>query len=465
MKSNDLKIKYEHLLKNIDVSDALKRKILDKAFKEHYLYAHLPIEVAQLVKETVDSEKLADLSFYSYLYFSAFIFYDKFIDNQLDDNLGKDILTNYLFTIKEKALLGLATLFEQKNEFWNKFENLKKTYFKYSDNNYLEKENVSEESGFLLLAKQKGILAHNFVYAIKYLFGEIHRMEDIISGLDYFHIGLQIYDDYLDIKEDYKNGQPNYILFKISNRQIEGKSFEYMLKLAYIDNTIIKCLNQAVENLTEAKIIFNDIGIALLHDKSVEIINFIESEIHFIKASIIKAKDKSKNKKTFNDEISIEKSIDLSLSFLENNLNENSLWRDFLTNAGYGQEWITGYVLSMLGEVDPTMPFLKKPLHKLLNSKGSYNDYIVQDGDSTNFLLKALSIYNKEPSGDIINNWLQFSKSNGGWATYYNDDIKSCMNFPIDSDFTGWFSSKFCVSAVSAWAAKDFKQEKNLCKV
>jgi hypothetical protein len=458
--SNDLKLEFENLFVDIKIPSTIKNKLLKDAFSNHYLYSHMPIVIAKLVNEKVCNDKLSKLSFYSYLYFSSILYYDKFIDNQLNDVEDEKTLTLFLFTIKEKAIQGLSALFSFENEFWSKFDELKNIYFKYSDSRYIKKIDNPNDNTFFEMAKGKGILAHNYVYSIKYLFGDINQIDELLLGLDNFNIGLQIFDDYKDIKEDYQNKQPNYLIFKIESKtDVKDKSFEYLYKLAFINHTITESLNNGLKYLSEAKIIFENLKIDLLLDKTTEIINFIRSEIYFINESITKATDKSKRTNVLSSNKDIQSSLKLSLTFLENNLNENFLWKDFLTNAGYGQEWITGYVLSMIGEIDKSIKFLEKPLYTLLNSKGSYNDYIVQDGDSTNFLLKAHSIFDLNISEELLNTWFKFSKTDGGWATYYNNDIKKCMNFPLDSDFSGWFSSKICVSAVSAWVAKDIKNE------
>ncbi|MDR0573353.1 MAG: hypothetical protein LBG96_04880 [Tannerella sp.] len=47
---------------------------------------------------------------------------------------------------------------------------------------------------------------------------------------------------------------------------------------------------------------------------------------------------------------------------------------------------------------------------------------------------------------------------NGGWSTYYDNEIKKRMHMPLNSDFTGWFSPQMCVTGVSAWVLKDIAE-------
>ncbi len=83
--SNDLKLEFESLFVDIKIPSTIKNKLLKDAFSNHYLYSHMPIVIAKLVNEKVCNDKLSKLSFYSYLYFSSILYYDKFIDNQLND--------------------------------------------------------------------------------------------------------------------------------------------------------------------------------------------------------------------------------------------------------------------------------------------------------------------------------------------------------------------------------------------
>lgn len=196
-----------------------------------------------------------------------------------------------------------------------------------------------------------------------------------------------------------------------------------------------------------------------------QISNSIKSELHYITASLAKAKDKASKSNTIITNNNIVKAKHLSLQFIENNLKEDYTWEDFLTNAGYGKNWITGYAISMIAEIDASPLLLEKTFAHLLASGGRYNNNIVKDCDSTNFLIRTLTLLKESVSDELIEEWLLFSKADGGWATYYEDSIKKAMKMPLTSDFSGWFSSQQCVSAVAGWVTKGLLDNKKIADI
>ncbi|HOR40383.1 MAG TPA: prenyltransferase/squalene oxidase repeat-containing protein [Paludibacteraceae bacterium] len=462
---NKLYNEFSLLLEELHVSDGIKVRLLNDAFSKYNFYVTLPFEIAKLYPESVVNENLLiKLSFYSYLYFSSILCFDKYYDNQIDILKNKNLIRTFVFFVKEQALTGLLSIINQESNFWNEFNKLKIIFFESSNNeNHIEIEEFSDDKYFEI-ARNKSILSYAFVYSLKYLFGELVEEKSLLYGLDNFHMGFQIYDDYRDLKEDKINNQMNYFNYKINKKSKKLKtsndSFEYLLKLSYLDNTITDCLELALKFLRISLNVFADIKQHSLINVTNETIYLIESELQFIKIAIKKANEKSTKSNSLIVKNDINKAINLSLYYLQNNLNSNSFWEDFLTNAGYGKEWVTGYVLSMIGEINANLDFLSKPLEALLTSKSGYNNLIVQDGDSSNFFIKTSNIFNKPILESKLNSWFAFSKSDGGWATYYSNDIKISMNFPLDADFKGWFTPQLCVSTVSAWVAKDFKDKK-----
>lgn len=458
----DLYFEFSLLMNDFQISDVIKEKLLADAFSKHYFYVTLPFEISSLYPQSVINEKkLVRLSFYSYLYFSSILCFDKYYDSQIDIIKNKDLIRSYLFFVKEQALIGLISLVDHKSEFWTEFNKLKNIFFDSTNNDNLFESNDFSDDVFFERVKNKTILSYAYVYSLKYLFGKIGNENAILTGLDKFHIGFQIYDDYNDLREDKLNNQLNYFYSKIkqnSSYGFDNKTFEYLLKRSYVDNTISEGLELALINLKESKTIFSEIQLHSLLATIDETILLIESELYFINESIKKAKDKSAKSNVLVVENDIQNAINSALGYIKNNLNGDH-WVDFLTNAGYGKEWITGYVLCMIGEISPSITFLNRPLDVLLASQGGYNNHIVQDGDSSNFLIKVLNLFSKDIDEGKLNNWLAFSKSDGGWSTYYDNGIKMSMKLPLDSDFSGWFSPQMCVTAVAAWVAKDFKSE------
>lgn len=448
---------FERNIKDMPVDEHFKDKLINDAFKRHAFYVNLPLDIYQLYPQSSTSlDKVCNLSFYAYLYLSSILCFDKYYDNQLKNKDTKDILKIMLFEIKEYAMRGLCSLFCYNSEFWEEFENLKRTFFIASNSNYQINDYNVDENIFLEKNLSKSILSHAFVIAIKYLLGESKYHQEIITALDEFHLGVQIYDDYTDLREDYKNCQTNYFYYILSKKtNSQPATLEESLKVMYVNNTIEKGLHLALNHLQISHKIFSSLSFTASLLQVNQISNAIKSELHYIGAALAKANDKAIKSNIIINNNNAEKAKSLSLKFLKTNLKEDSNWEDFLTNAGYGKNWITGYVLSMIAEIDASPLFLQKPFKYLLSSGGRYNNHIVKDCDSTNFLIKTLILLQESVTEELTEEWLLFSKGDGGWATYYEDSIKKAMRMPLASDFSGWFSSQPCVSAVAGWVAKD----------
>lgn len=454
---------FEENIINIPINENFKRKLINDAFKRHAFYVNLPLDIYQLYPQSSMSlTKVCNLSFFAYLYLSSILCFDKYYDNQLKDNGTKDILKIMLFEVKENALRGLCSLFSYNSEFWKEFDSLKHSFFIASNSNYqIDDYNINEDV-FLEKILSKSILSHAFVISMTHLLGENEYCKKIITALDEFHLGLQIFDDYTDLREDYNNSQINYFYY-ILNKKTDYKeaSIEKKMKLMYVNGTIEGGLLLALNHLQKSRKIFSSLNFAASLLQVDQISNSIKSELHYIGASLAKAKDKAIRSNTIITNNNITQAKSLSLQFLEKNLKDDFTWEDFLTNAGYGKNWITGYVLSMIAEIDASPQFLQKSFSYLLSSGGSYNNHIVKDCDSTNFLIRTLIIMKKNVSDELLDEWLLFFNK-GGWATYYEDSIKKAMKMPLTSNFSGWFSSQQCVSAVAGWVAKDLQNYKKI---
>lgn len=153
----------------------------------------------------------------------------------------------------------------------------------------------------------------------------------------------------------------------------------------------------------------------------------------------------------------LDNAINNSLSFLLKNMNEDFSWEDFMTSGGIGKNWVTGFVISMLGECHPLLHEINNACIALYKKGGKYNESLIYDADSINFLLKSMQILKMDISKDDIAIWLKFQHSDGGFSTYIGNQIKNVMHYPDNADFGGWLSSQNCVTAVACWIAKSLK--------
>lgn len=444
----------------LNIGSEHKANLIKGALEKYFLYVSIPMELYKLFPQSdVNQELVLRLSYYSYLYYYSILYFDKLIDNQIEGACSTPMFREIFLEIKERSIIGLVSLFPSECEFWMEFDKLK-AYYILKDN--CENYSVSEVRGEILfsLMKNKSILSHAYIYAMDWLIpnGHIEKCK-IIEALDLFHLGFQIYDDYSDIREDYKNCQLNYFLHKASINKVYSRlQIDALIKVLYIDGSFIEGLEKAYHNFEKAEKIFVEYDFSTQLGELWKMKRLIYAEINYIKAANEKNRIKATKSKTLIKDNNLLRSEAIALEYLRSNIESDGSWRDFLTNAGYGKDWITGYVLCMIGEIDSSLAFLRKPLNYLCSSKGSYNDTMVKDCDSTNFYVKALSIYGKEIPLEILNSWTEFRHEGGGWSTYCNDDIKRAMHQPLTADFSGWYSPQICVTAVTAYALKDIPQ-------
>lgn len=205
--------------------------------------------------------------------------------------------------------------------------------------------------------------------------------------------------------------------------KIAGKMDLKKLK-EYIDNEIVQCHARKIEI---------DQLLDKTHKKTTKSNNYI------VNNPLIKI-----NEGTIN-------AIELSNKYLLKNLNENGLWSDFLTTAGEGQTWVSAYTGMMMAEIGMNIPFLVTLLKKHpLN--GSFNETIIQDCDSTNFLVGFNKLLNQEDDSCLISEWCSYMNPNGGWVTYRNEKpLRDRLQLNNEENISGWLSEHLCVTSAAAY--------------
>lgn len=445
----------------LDVDNQVKAFILNKAFKDYSFYNYLPLNLYKLSGKNIKNlKKVAYLTLYSYLYFLVILYFDKVADKQdkFIHYKEKSFSETMIFYIYEYSVRGLSSLFRQKG-FWKEFNELKQLFFKSS-------QIIPDKNNLMEVLTCKSILANAYVLASKYLLGKEVAIpyEEITDALMHFHTGFQLQDDYNDIEEDIANSQINYYTYHVlSTYQIDNNaSALFVKKLIYASGYAEIGLNQSKEELEKAKCVFEKYGFEDQAFNINGILYNVINELHYIKVLMFKTRQKAVLSHQFRPKSSIKDSLKLTKKFISAGLH-NDIWEDFLTNAGLGQNWITAYVVSMLGEfAEPILP-LHSIMDKLLISGGRYNEGIVKDADSCNFIIYSLSVLGRKIPEDVISSWLKFQNDDKGFSTYYNNDIKKVMRMNENSDFKGWLSSQNCVTSVACFVA-NFQQSNSIFK-
>lgn len=442
---------FEHL----KINSAQKEDLLKMAFGKSAFYTFLPLEILSQCEDNDKHIKATmELSVYAFLYLSSLLYFDKLSDGQIaKDNSNNAAI--YLYEIKEYAIRGFCGLFGNDSCFWEKFQNLKHEMFVSVD-----VKDYKNEDTLIKALGNKSILTHSYLIAMQIITGADLDWSGMEKALDSFHMGFQLFDDYDDFEEDYNNHQLNYYICQLrAYKNLKDEDFQYVNKFLYVSGIAQKGLQKSLQYLEEAYRLFLDLGLKIQSKITLAEINEIERKLFYIQQLLIKTEIKARQSKEFVHDNNISNAISSSLSFLLSNVKEDGSWEDFMTNGGIGNNWITGFVITMLGEYHSHLKEINDAFRVLYGKGGRYNESITQDADSINFLLMAGQTLKKEISKEDVAVWLRFQHSDGGFSTYIDDQIKDIMHYPKDADFSGWQSPHNCVTAVACWIAKALKQD------
>ena len=154
----------------------------------------------------------------------------------------------------------------------------------------------------------------------------------------------------------------------------------------------------------------------------------------------------------------VTKAISSGLTFLKSKQNQLGLWLDYYLPAGYSDEWVTGYIATILKyffDNDLTKHIIENAHSALQNrwieNKGlAYNNTVPSDSDSSSWFLHLNYLLKKE--NNKIGVLDLFRNHDNGLGTYIKNDsaIKEYTKQLNDADFSGWEKSHDCVSATAA---------------
>lgn len=453
---------FEEEIRALKLNDVLEKELIDKAFSKLSFYTYIPYELYRvLCPKEVTLGEITKLAVASYTYFSFVLFFDKVKDKQLDvlpsdEDTRNTYIQDYIFKVHEYVFKTLAHLFSAESGFWNAFEKLRFLFL-------CVKEQTVTDDNLIKTLLDKSNLSEAYIHAFNYLVkgeDEKERCSEVLKvfseAMKHFHIAFQLFDDYNDLREDMSNGQLNYYLFKGRTIRKFYQDDEKFIKALYVSGIIPEGLEIVKKNALLAEKRFRDMGMDIHANWSRSLYEKALNIDHYVYALLCKTRQiATYSSETVNQEQSINKKMQLSRQFLMSQM-ENDSWEDFLTNAGFGKNWVTGYILTQIAE-DERNGELQEIYKKLIGSGGRYNEFLVEDADSTNFLVKAMSFFGEKPTKEIIDRWCHFRKPDGGFSTYYKNDIKRAMRMDVSADFTGWFTPQCCVTAVSCWAASSYK--------
>jgi len=155
-------------------------------------------------------------------------------------------------------------------------------------------------------------------------------------------------------------------------------------------------------------------------------------------------------------------SIEAAITFLLNARNEQGWWTDFLLAPGFSDEWVTGYVGTMLSTLsDYRVAEAVNNAWNLLCTRcqrptgaWGYNRLTPGDADSTGWGLQLAHAVGQEASARACrarNALIAHLRSDGSISTYATDEpIRTFIGASPNQSFAGWCGSHTCVSAAIA---------------
>ena len=446
---NRIKVEIERLPINRETKDGLMKSIMGSLS----FYTYLPLDILNRTKNKESYiEKTLDLSIYAILYVASVVCTDKLFDQQLEGKHSSRLIIEYVYFIKEEAVRGLQRTLGDDTNFWTSFNALKFRLFTYSKTT--NHEYTGSEKELLTHLLNKSSLIESYITAMKAIIKEEMNWDGVLLALNKFHLGFQLVDDYEDLNEDVQTDQLNYYLYNGSKLFDKGVNHSDNIKILYAEGIIEKGLNKALVFLKEASDEFS--MLQMEHSRRFAVI--LHQQIARMLVEICFLKDKAaikaelSNRKIHHNTLCA--SITNSLGFIKARRKNNNSWSDFMTLAGAGTCWITAFVISMLGDFAENMDYLYDSIVWLENLGGKYNERVIVDADSSNFLIRAKTIMNREVLKSDVDQWEKFRHPSGGFSTYIGSDITKVLHVSTNTDVKGWTSEQYCVTAVACWIAK-----------
>jgi hypothetical protein len=445
----------------LDIPSAQKEVLLDrKMIQSHHLYLNL-MSYLSPAYPNIMSEQLDKLSLGSYLYFRFLLSFDNMMDSVKigGSKMAMFAEMSIAFEFYEKSMRELSALYPENEYFWQSFKQVKKLYF---ETMAAEKKISAQKSAFTQelfnkIAAGKSAVCFAAVYSLGALNGSNPHQETLLECLKELHIGLQYIDDIDDFKKDIAEGQwtyPQYLIQEyLQEKDIIITDTVLLHKHLYLSGIAQNLLGLATKHYANSVALAREAGVyqfADFLDKQREMCHFHLGEIENL---LIKTQVKATKSQQAIEKNTLEEAINLALGYVGANLTEDYEWSDFLTSAGQGATWTTAYVGMQLAEINNQYPSLKEVLNKLYAKRNhSFNDTVMQDGDSTNFLVGFANAMTGSVPAHILERWLVFMNENGGWVTYRNEqELRQRLELSEQIGVKGWTDAQTCVTAAAAY--------------
>ncbi|WP_077921536.1 prenyltransferase/squalene oxidase repeat-containing protein [Spirosoma sp. 209] len=432
----------------------------EKTQQKHIFYLNL-IDYLLPLFERIANEQKEQVSFAGYLYFRFLLEFDDIIDTSAHkDKLAQLTQLKYTFELHEAAIRELAALFPTSSPFWPQFAGYKHEY----EQAVLAEKQVSHtrqpfsEQTYEQLAAGKSAVCYAALLALSTLNGGQAGSGPLETCLRHIHIAFQYLDDISDFKTDMEQQQWTFaqqlVHERLAGRPGTSSDHNVLHKQLYLSGVASDLIGKAMAHYQAAIGIADRLQLidlsAYLH-KQRSLARLFGDEVRLL---VQKARLKATQSHFRRPRSGADESIQAALGYLMAN-RTNTGWTDFMTSAGAGDTWISAYVAFMLADCGIDSPLLDKTLRHL-STTGSFNDTILQDGDSTNFLVGLHQRLTGMVPAELRQNWLAFTSERGGWTTYLDEiQLRQRLDLDAQTSVAGWFADHDCVTAAAAYILSD----------
>jgi hypothetical protein len=463
--------RYQAYITKLPVPAAVKAAVSAEDLHQSSYFLFYP-ELFSPAFPGISQQQLDQLCIAGYLYYRSVLYIDKIVDAQAKEGALVSKFFSLSLLCQEESVKILASIYPLDDPFWITWNQRKCEYLKAQEKDKEDFYNWPVQS-FYNLADYKsafGKVAVDCLFLLQSKPEHQKAYDQILLSHAHFSIGRQLYDDIIDIKEDFANGQANYALYKLRQacqaNEIDFDSFDelYLEKYLYVLGVSETILQESQSHYNHAI----DIAASVLPEESLwfeTIRAFMKiTKLLIIKQSTylkqIRAKldhsDKPLGKAKRPSVTLIENRLEAASGFLLKKLQAGGYWEEYINSAGTSNCWATGFVASFVTGVNGMDGVMERGgvktfLSSYLNKDFAYNDIAPRDGDSTNFGLLALTGLGVDVAPKV-NDWLQYQHSDGGFSTYIANDrmaLGELMGMEHEPDFGFWELPQQCVSAVS----------------
>jgi len=461
---------------SLGISPKLKNELAsDELLLKHQFYLQLARYLAP-VFPAVDAVSLHKLTGHSYLYFRFLLGLDSLVDEQVGINghsVDPKLLFNYV-EIHEQAIRGLAQLFPEHDKFWPAFEVCKQ---EYAHANGREKQISEQRTNFSMelfeqIASGKSAVCYAMAHALNSLSRDAGPVEELQRCLQHLHIAMQVLDDVEDFKQDWQNGQFTYVYSLVEDylatKDIAANELpiEKLHRCLYTSGVAQQLLQWGCNHYDSSITIAQSLGLVELsqyiEQQATKCKNYHQDVEWLLQKARIKADKSLVFLHSEAPDLSpqhLQTAIRKALQHLRYSRDAQGCWLDFMTSAGPSKLWATSFVGLHLAETKEGLSLAYDAFNASFHLPSSYNESVLQDGDSANFGMGLRRKVWGETTPGQLKEWLHFMDADGGWVTYRDaDELRKRLSLTSQASVADWLTPKLCVTAAAAYVLTLYKE-------